>query len=519
MKILKPLAKLFVSGVLLTSCASTSTEENKMEDNVWPNGTMYEIFVQSYADSNGDGIGDFNGLTSKLDYIQSLGVQGLWLMPFHPSPSYHKYDVTDYYGIHPDYGTVDDFKNFLTEAHKKNIKVVMDLVVNHTSWEHHWFVSARESMDSPYRDYYVWADIDSVKDQLTKKETTFDSQNIWQWHSNGDGNAYYFGYFYKGMPDLNYDNPKVRKEIIKIGTYWLQEIGVDGFRLDAAGHIYPDAMAKKSQDWWVEFGDAMRKVKPDVYIVGEVWGSREKLASYSKGIRSVMNVNLYYDIIHMLTKEQNTGMIDSLIRSRKLSYEVEPNFTDAIIVDNHDTKRVRSNLGGSLAKERLAYAILLSLPGMPYVYYGDEIGMLGSKPPDENVREPYLWDVLGKDSLRTSWIKPEYSTDSTVVPLALQLPDKESTFHFFQAWINERNNNKTLQTGDLSGIPVATGILAYSRSLGSEKIVALHNLTGAETEVALSTLNCSKIAFCFGENPMINEGKIKLGPYQSVLLK
>ena len=500
--------------------------EEKGKANVWPNGTMYEIFVQSFADSNGDGIGDFNGLASKLDYIQSLGVQGLWLMPFHPSPSYHKYDVTDYYGIHPDYGTMEDFKHFLEEAHKRNIKVVMDLVVNHTSWEHPWFVSARKSKSSPYRDYYVWADIDSVKDQIAKKETTFDSQNIWQWHSNGDDNAvpdgsqeYYFGFFYKGMPDLNYDNPEVRKEIIKIGTYWLEDIGVDGFRLDAAGHIYPDDLARKSQDWWEEFGDAMRKVKPDVYIVGEVWGSREKLASFTRGIHSVMNVNLHYDIVDMLSKEQNNGVIDSLILSTKLSRKITPAFNDAIIVDNHDTKRIRTNLGGSLEKEKLAYAILLTLPGTPYVYYGDEIGMLGNKPPDEYVREPFLWDVSSKDTLRTQWIKPNYSTDSTVLPLTLQLADKHSTFSFFKSWIHERNNNKVLREGDLESMPVSQDLLAYSRSIGSEKLVALHNITAKTKEIEISTLGCSNISFYFGENLSVREGKILLAPYQSVLLK
>ncbi|MCB0505997.1 MAG: alpha-amylase, partial [Cyclobacteriaceae bacterium] len=151
MAVLRILGTAVIELLLITSCTVTSMNEEKGKANVWPNGTMYEIFVQSYADSNGDGIGDFNGLTSKLDYIQSLGIQGLWLMPFHPSPSYHKYDVTNYYGIHPNYGTMEDFKHFLEEAHKRNIKVVMDLVVNHTSWEHPWFVSARKSKSSPYR--------------------------------------------------------------------------------------------------------------------------------------------------------------------------------------------------------------------------------------------------------------------------------------------------------------------------------------------------------------------------------
>lgn len=523
---LKALRARVIGLMLLASCTSTEMNKHHINADLWPYGTMYEVFVQSYADSNGDGIGDFNGLTSRLDYLKNLGIEGLWLMPINPSPSYHKYDVTDYYSIHPDYGTMDDFKHFLTEAHKRNIRVVMDLVVNHTSWEHPWFKSAREGKDSPYRDYYVWANIDSVKDQLTKKETTFDSPNSWQWHSNGEDKAmptgrqeYYFGYFYKGMPDLNYDNPKVREEVITIGKYWLQEVGVDGFRLDAAGHIYPDALARKSQQWWVEFSNAMRKIKPDVYIVGEVWGSRKKLADFTKGLRSVMNVNLYYDIVDMLTKEQNNGTIDSLLVSQNLSKEVEPDFVDAIIVDNHDTKRIRSNLGGSLEKEKLAYAILLTLPGTPYVYYGDEIGMLGSKPPDENVREPFLWDHMAADSMRTTWITPTYSTDFKVVPLANQLGNKNSTLHFFTSWIAERNNSIVLQQGALESISTSNDFLAYSRSLDDKRLVVLHNLTNTSKELNINKIGCSALTFYVGEEPQIEDDTIQLQPYQSVILK
>lgn len=508
----------FIGITFLVSCKTNDTKREQPET-VWPNGTMYEIFVQSYADSNGDGIGDFNGLTSKLDYLKGLGIQGLWLMPFNPSPSYHKYDVTDYYGIHPDYGTMDDFKYFLAEAHKRDIKVVMDLVVNHTSWEHPWFVSARKGKDNPFRDYYVWANIDSVKHELTKKETTFDSDNIWQWHSNGNDSEYYYGFFYKGMPDLNYDNPDVREEVKNIGTYWLKEVGVDGFRLDAAGHIYPDDRVEDTRKWWVEFGNAMREVKPNVYIVGEVWGDRKRLASFVKGLHSVMNVNVRYAINDMLTNERNNGMIDSLLMYRRLSTQVGPDFTDAIIVDNHDTKRARTKLGGLLAKEKLAYAILLTLPGTPYVYYGDEIGMLGNKPPDEDVREPFLWDVQDKDSLRTSWREPVFSTDSTIVPLSIQLGDPNSTYSFFKSWINERNNSEVIREGEMESIPTPDNLLAYSRGGGNEKVVVLHNLTDNKSEINLEALGCSKVVFFFGNSPVVINGRIKLGPYQSVILK
>ena len=204
MKILNLL--LFLPILILSSCTHSKLREEE-NDEIWPNGTMYEIFVQSFADSNGDGIGDINGMTSKLDYLEDLGIKGIWLMPMGPSPSYHKYDVTDYYDIHPDYGTLDDFKHFVAEAHKRDIKIVMDFVINHSSNQHPWFIEAKKSKSSPYRDYYVWANIDSIKDQLAKKVITLDSDNITQWHQNEGDEEYYYGFFSGRMPDLNYDNP------------------------------------------------------------------------------------------------------------------------------------------------------------------------------------------------------------------------------------------------------------------------------------------------------------------------
>ena len=194
---------IFISILLLLSglsaCRNNVNEPGAGHD-PWPLGVMYEIFVQSFADSDNDGIGDIRGMTAKLDYLRDLGIQGVWLMPISPSPSYHKYDVTDYYGIHPDYGTVEDFKLFVEEAHKRNIRVVIDLVVNHSSSKHPWFQSAVSDPESSYRDYYVWADPDSIKEQIAKKTVTLDSDNITQWHPSSGNEDYYYGFFWGGMP-------------------------------------------------------------------------------------------------------------------------------------------------------------------------------------------------------------------------------------------------------------------------------------------------------------------------------
>ncbi len=191
--------------------------QDKTNVSNWPQGITYEIFVQSFADSDGDGIGDINGMTAKLDYLQELGVEGIWLMPINPSTSYHKYNVDDYYGIHPDYGTLEDFKKFIKEAHKREIHVVIDLVINHSGRNNIWFQEALKDENGPYWDYYVWAHNDDPKVQPPVSENG--NNRRWRSHWNKvEGSDYsYFAHFGGNMPDLNYDNPKLQQEIFKVG--------------------------------------------------------------------------------------------------------------------------------------------------------------------------------------------------------------------------------------------------------------------------------------------------------------
>ena len=518
MKNLKQIAFYFLAIILLMSCSDNSVKKEEIVSDPWPNGTMYEIFVQSFADSNGDGIGDINGMTSKLDYLQDLGIQGIWLMPISPSPSYHKYDVTDYYGIHPDYGTMEDFKNFVSEAHKREIRIVIDLVINHTSSEHPWFKDALSGPDSEYRDYYVWADIDSVKDELAKKEVTLDSDNITQWHESEGNDEVYYGFFYGGMPDLNYDNPVVRKEMIKTGKFWLEEVGVDGLRLDAARHIYPDDQAEDSHAFWVEFGDAMRSVKPDVYMVGEVWGDAEDVGPYLKGLPSMFNFDFYHGIQRIIKEEKNDGLIESLINTQNVYQKIQKNYIDAIFVNNHDQNRLINNVDGSNEKNRLSAAILLTLPGMPYIYYGDEIGMLGQKP-DPEIREPFLWDYKGKAAEQTSWMEAVNSTDSTVIPLSAQYGVPNSTFSYFKYWIKLRNNHEVLRTGGLESISLPESLLGYSRTSEDRQWVIIHNLTGETQTLDLNLVKASHVIYSFDESTVEENQMLSLPAYASVVLE
>ncbi len=479
--------------------AAQEQPEQVKSTNQWPDGVCYEIFIQSFADSNGDGIGDIPGATSKLDYLQELGIRAVWLMPIMPSPSYHKYDVTDYKGIHPDYGTMEDFKIFVAEAHKRDIKVIIDMIINHSSSEHHWFKEASKGSDNPYREYYVWADKDSIANQISKKAVTHDSDNITQWHAvNGDESAeHYYGFFYGGMPDLNFDSEKLRNEIVETGKWWLTEVGVDGFRLDAAKHIFQDDRIEDSYGWWSYYRDEMRKAKPDVYLVGEVWDSSDLVAKFVNGLPAMFNFDLAGSIYQSVMNEtsqastivgprweviEGTTMIDGFLDNSQKYKSVNPDFTDAIFLSNHDQNRIVSSLGGDTHKAKLAANILLTLPGSPYIYYGEEIGMLGVKP-DKNIREPFLWASEDLDTMRTKWMPAEYSTDDTVLPLSEQVEDLNSMYSHYKRLIHVRNNSELLRNGTLEPISQENKkILAYKRVIGKESMSIYHNLSG---EVAI----------------------------------
>ncbi|UII18943.1 alpha-amylase family glycosyl hydrolase [Fulvivirga ligni] len=507
-------------------------QEEKMIDS-WPkNGLTYEIFVQSYCDSNDDGIGDIKGMESKLDYLQHLGVEAVWLMPIMPSPSYHKYDVTDYKAIHPDYGTIDDFKAFVDSAHQHNIKVVIDLIINHTSDKHPWFLEAIKGEDNPYRDYFVWANKDSIAEEISKKETTFDSDNIQQWHAvNGDEEGeHYYGFFTGMMPDLNYDNPKVREEVYDIGKFWLSEVGVDGFRLDAAKHIYPDDRAEDSHAFWEEFQQKMQEVKPDVYLVGEVWANTETQAPYAKGFSALFNFDLAYSILntvnegadqsafvsgHSLEMNKEKSLVQGFMDNQKAFQKLNKDFILATFLSNHDQNRVMSVLGDDPAKAKVAASILLTLPGAPYLYYGEEIGMKGMKP-DENIREPFLWDVGEADTGRTSWMEAKFTTEQTVAPLSVQSNDPNSVYNHYLNMIHLRRTSEALTNGSISIMDFQNPqLVAFVRQAEGQTLYVVHNISADAQELKDELLDGKEVLYKSFENEDIKE----LPAYSTIILK
>jgi alpha-amylase len=500
---------------LVVGCSSS--EKKRVAQ--WPYGVNYEVFVLSFADSDGDGKGDFKGLTSKLDYLQDLGIGGIWLMPIMPSPSYHKYDVADYKGINAEYGTAEDFKKFIDEAHKRNIKVLVDLILNHTGSDHPWFQSAIKGKDSPYRDYYVWANKDSIQNQIAKKETSFDSDNITQWHAvNGnEKEEHYYGFFWGGMPDLNFDNPKVRNEFVDIGNYWLKDMKVDGFRLDAAKHIYPTDRAADNHAFWIWFREEMKKIKPDVYLVGEVWSKAEDVAPYLKGLPALFNFDLGYSITRMVQAgKDTTGFVDQYKKIIDFYNASTSEYIDATFLKNHDQNRILSELNNDEEKERSAVSILMTLPGTPYIYYGEEIGMKGLKP-DEFIREPFLWNEDKKDKMQTSWEVPKYSTEKEVIPLSKQKEDPNSTYQFYKEWIAYRNASDALTNGNIerSGMS-STEVVSYFRQKGDEKLLVLHNISDVEVTIPLTEKY--RIDFSTKKGMALSDNEIQMPAHSTAIL-
>lgn len=448
----------------------------------WPHAVTYEIFVRSFADSNGDGIGDLQGVTEKLDYLKDLGVQAIWLMPIHPSPSYHKYDVTDYRDIHPEYGTMKDFETFVAEAHRRGIRVVIDLVINHTARQHPWFEAAVQDPSGPYRDYYVWRRADEI-DSMTVQSAGPDTDNLRRWHETGKRtDDFYYAYFTGGMPDLNFDNPEVRREIYDIGRFWLEK-GVDGFRLDAAMHIYPDDREDDSVAFWKEFRREMEKTKPDVLLVGEVWTDGDRVKKYLPGLKSVFNFELAGSILDAVRSGQGRGLAARHADLQRKYNSVTSDFVDATFLSNHDQNRVMSVLDDE-DKARVAAAILLTLPGSPYIYYGEEIGMLGMKP-DHFIREPMLWQKQ-PDPSRVQSGRVRYNKSSAVRPAQQQLENPSSLLNHYRSLIHLRNETAALNRGELMPVEdLHDSLVAFVRKHGNDHVFVAHNVSGKKVVIEL----------------------------------
>lgn len=493
---------------------------NDIVESQFPNAVFYEIFVMAFYDSTGDGIGDIQGMIQKLDYVQDLGAEGIWLMPVHPSPTYHKYDVLDYYDIDPEYGTMEDFKHFIDEAHARDIKVILDLVVNHTSVEHPWFQDAIQSKDSPYRDWYVWADEDT-----NVRERGEWGQPLW----HGEGDNIYLGTFWGGMPDLNFDNPEVRQKMIDIGHFWLEEVGVDGFRLDAAKHIFKDN-EQKNHEWWKEFRQAMEAVDEDVFLVGEVWAPRAVVAPYLDGLHSTFNFDLADDILNAAHTRRGTRLVRNLEQTRNYYADFTDDYVDSTFITNHDIDRVMSQFRGNENQARVAASLLLTLPGSPFIYYGEEIGMKGEKP-DEHIREPMLWYENREGTGQTEWITVRnnmpirHNIDDDAISVEAQLNDEQSLLNHYKTLVQTRRSSEVLINGNIERTGIdASGIASFYRVFNDEKLLVMHNLSNEPVLFELTGEDAQHTTPYFSNDAEtkleVNDERITilLAPFSSLIL-
>ncbi len=433
---------------------------------------FYEIFVRAFYDSDGDRIGDLQGVTQKLDYLENLGVRGIWLMPITKATSYHGYDTEDYYAIDEDYGNIEDLKVLLEEAHKRDIKVVMDLVINHTSWEHPYFKEARENENSPYRNYYIW-----TKDMEKKLERS--PMSTLAWAQNGNKDELYYAAFYEGMPDLNYDNPKVEEEMQQVAKYYL-DLGIDGFRLDAAKWIFNEK--EKNIEFWNRFQEYVHSINEEAVLIGEVWDAPYNICEYAGVLDSFFDFNIGGTLTNAINSRTLSNVVYTYQSIEEMYKEEDHTFVLAPFLSNHDQTRVMNVLGEDVNKMKVAGAIYLNLPGTPYLYYGEELGMTGTKP-DERIREPFLWSSTDEDQ-NTNWI--DSSNPKEKVALDKQLEDKDSLYQWYKALINLRNEHKALSVGELEEVNTPhSKIFGMKRIYEEEEIYILASLSDQEESIEL----------------------------------
>ncbi|WP_260845445.1 alpha-glucosidase [Paenibacillus sp. Y412MC10] len=491
----------------------------------WKNSVFYEIYMPSFCDGNGDGTGDFQGLTSKLDYLRDLGIGGIWLTPFYPSPRVDNgYDISDYYGVDPVFGTLDDFDHFVREAHRRGIRVIADLVLNHTSAEHPWFMESRASRTSPKRDWYIWKD--AVDGGTPNHWESFFGGTAWEWdEATGQ---YYYHAFAKEQVDLNWANPEVREAMKEVMSFWLGR-GIDGFRLDVINFLKVSGQFKENpvtadgeqdhrfdqnQEGIVEairdICEFVRSQNKDVFMVGEV-GSEdmEVLRRYSGGdlLDVVFNFNLGS------RKELKVHeMFTELVRMEELH---RPEQVPTIFFSSHDMPRHYSRFSSGddsvdLCTAKLIAALMLTAKGVPFIYYGDEIGMRDFVPADigqmrdiqgltayrmakesgmpeadalaaailrsrDHSRTPMQWDGsrYGGFSLHGSWIP--LGPSSRQVHVQKQWGSKDSLLEFYRSLIRLRSKHKALQTGKYTFLKREGECIYYGRQSEEEEIwVALN---------------------------------------------
>ena len=499
--------------ILLSLCSCRSTSEDSSSQIWWKETVFYEIYMPSFKDSNGDGYSDFKGMTERLDYIQSLGVRGIWLTPFLESPKVDNgYDIADYNQIDGTYGDLNDFQEFINEAHNRDIKVIMDVVVNHTSTAHKWFTESRKSQDNPYRDYYLW------KDKANNWESFFGGS---AWEYDSITKQYYYHKFAVQMADLNWQNPKVVEEVQKVLRYWL-DFGVDGFRLDVINFLTTEGVTQDNpmdengnQKHLYDIDQqgvkqAMKTIKETVneyddrFIVGEIGSDKiEVLKQYQGSELLDVVFNFNFGSIAAFSAQQLFNELQSM--------EANMSNYPTLFFGSHDMPRLRSRLAPNSPDRAFALAaLMLTAKGVPFIYYGEEIGMknhwansfdemqdiqgvtlynlaleegktpeealeIGNRNNRDKSRSPMQWnaDTLAGFSSTRSWM--ELNPDHSALNVAQQIEDSTSMLSKYKRLIELRNSEPVLQYGNYKKLNFKDDCIYFTRTYNGSDIDVIIN--------------------------------------------
>ena len=485
--------------------------------------TYYQIFVGSFSDSNNDGIGDLRGIINRFDYLndgdissgKSLGVQGLWLSPIFTSPSYHKYDAKDYYQIDWRFGSEEDLKELIDLCHERNVQIILDLAINHTSSQHEWFVQFKEARakgdtENPYYNYYSCVTESEKQGGVTYQKIA--GVDCWfECNFSGD------------MPELNFDNPTVREEVLNIAKYYL-DLGVDGFRFDAVKYIYYGDTAR-SVDFWDWYMAELRTIKPDIYCVGECWSGETEILDYYSAMNcfnfaGAMAEGIFATAAKGQSMSKYTGYLASF---QKKVLEKNPDGMVMSFLSNHDMDRI----GGAFVLEnnmRMAANLYLLSPGSPVIYYGEEIGMRGSRGSentDANRRLAMLWgdgDYI-RDPVGSTY--PEKNQIQTTV--ADQTADENSLYNYYCRLIALRHKYPAIARGIYTSLNGTKNFGGFSIAYEGEVWGLLHNNSTEEITYDLSKFqDCAFSQICdfIGMGSATLDGSmLTVGPQTSVILK
>lgn len=474
-KVLKRItAVLLAAGVLsLAACDFAQSEED--------NNVYYEIFVRSFADGNGDGIGDFAGASQKISYLKGLGVTGVWLMPVMPSDTYHKYDVKDYKSIDPEYGTIEDFKTFVNACHEKKIKVIIDMVVNHSSDKHPWFITACDYLrglpEGGTIDYEACPSAGYYNFSQTKENGSY--------YPVEGTDFYYEAVFNDTMPDLNLKDEGLREELNGVFDFWI-DLGVDGFRMDSVSH-YDEEDSAASMEILGEILEYCRQKKPEFFMVGEVWESESAIAKYYGSGASFFNFDLAGPEGKIIKAARGNLSAEKLAKAM-ITYESDfggenPDYIDAPFVTNHDMGRVTNALSGDESAIKFAGGLNLIMRGCPFIYYGEEIGMKSKGTKDENKRLAMNWG----DSAGENCLNPENADEGITQSFPgvnNQELDQNSILNYYKNAIKIRRDNPVLAKGDTQILATFEGgnVVVLKRTCEDDFNIVVIN-TGDDYEI------------------------------------